>query len=119
MQTCRFVVRVLGTALLALVLHVALGWAWTFGAGLASGFFAPRRGGLVGGLGVALDWTAWIGYSYGAAGSATAVMTGTMGGILGNTTGAVVVAATVFIGALLGGVGGLTGTFARRTVRPA
>jgi hypothetical protein len=41
-------------------------------------------------------------------------MTRTVGGILGNTPGAVVVAATVFIGALLGGLGGAVGTLMRR-----
>ena len=108
----RFVVRVLGTMVVALGLHLTLGWAWTFGAGVVGGVAAPNRGWLIGLLGVALDWAVLVGYNSMVAGAATEVMIGTMGGIFGNT-----VAATVFIGALLGGLGGLVGMFARRTVQ--
>jgi hypothetical protein len=83
------------------------------------GVIAPRRGGLVGLLGVGLEWAALVGYNYVVAGAAMEVMTSTLGGILGNTPGAVVVAATVFIGALLGGLGGTVGALARRWVRSA
>jgi len=112
-----FVVRVLGTMVVALGLHLTLGWAWTFGAGVVGGVAAPHRGWLIGLLGVALDWAVLVGYNSMVAGAATEVMIGTMGGIFGNTAGTVVVAATVFIGALLGGLGGLVGMFARRTVQ--
>jgi len=111
-----FNLAVLGTAVLALALHLALGWAWTLGAGLVGGVIAPRHGGLVGLLGVGLEWAALVGYNYIVAGAAMAVMTSTLGGILGNTPGTMVVAATVFIGALLGGLGGTVGALMRRWV---
>lgn len=113
----RFTVHVLGTTVLALALHLMLGWAWTFGAGLAGGVIAPRRGWLVGSLGVALDWAALVGYNFWIAGAATGIMIRTMGDILGNTSGMVVVAATVFIGAALGGLGGVVGMVTRRVAR--
>lgn len=114
----RTLLDILAVAALALGVHLVLGWAWTIGAGFLGGLFAAKRGGLVGLLGVALDWAVLVGYNYIAAPAATQTMTDTMGGIIGNTSGMVVVAGTIFIGVLLGGVGGVAGTLARQVVRP-
>lgn len=113
-QNTRFVVCVLGTAVVALAFHLTLGWMWTTGAGVAGGLVAARHGWLVGLLGVAVDWAVLVGYSMLGAGAATEIMIRTVGDILGNTPGAAVVAATVLIGALLGGLGGVVGTATRR-----
>jgi len=103
----------------ALVVHLVLGWAWTLGAGVLGGFIARQWGWLVGTLGVALDWAALVGYNYAVAPAATQTMTDTMGGIIGNTSGMAVVAGTILLGTLLGGLGGVAGALARQVVRPA
>mgnify|MGYP006307598319 CR=1 FL=1 len=115
----RTLVQIAVVAILALGVHLALGWVWTLGVGGLGGVFMTRRGWLVSMLGVAFDWAVLVGYNYVAAPAATQTMVDTMGGILGNTSGMAVVAGTILIGMLLGGVSGAVGTFARQAVRPA
>ena len=98
------------TFALSLVLHLTLGWAWTLGAGFAGGFWAARRGWLVGLLGVGLGWAALVGYNAVVAGPTVRRMATAVGGLLGNLPGFAVVIATVLIGALLGALGGAAGT---------
>ncbi len=98
------------TALLALVLHLAFGWAWTLLAGVVAGVWVVRCGWLIGALGVGLAWAGLVVYNYLVAAGATSAMAGTMGGLLGNLPGAAVVALTVCIGLLLGALGGFAGT---------
>ena len=102
--------KIIATFLLSLTLHLTLGWAWTLAAGLAGGFWAVRRGWLVGLLGVGLGWAALVGYNAVVAGPAVRQMTTTVGGLLGNLPGFAVVIATVLIGAVLGALGGAAGT---------
>lgn len=116
--------RILATAVLALVLHLALGWAWTVVAGFAGGFWAAQRtsggrllsgwGWLVGALGVGIEWTVLVLYNFVVAGGATGRMMHTVGGLLGNLPGFAVVLLTVLVGAVLGAVGGLAGVQATR-----
>ncbi len=102
--------KLLVTALLALVLHLLLGWGWTLLAGVAAGAWVGRRGWLVGGAGVALGWLALVAYNYAVAARPVQAMADALGGILGNLPGFVVVGLTLLIGALLGAVGGAAGT---------
>lgn len=102
--------KILATALLSLVLHLALGWAWTLGAGLVAGFWAGPRGWLIGAAGVGLGWAALIGYNFVRAPAAVGQMAETMGGLLGNLPAAALVAVTLLLGALLGMAGGGLGT---------
>ena len=99
----------LATILLALVVHLALGWAWTLAAGIAGGAWARQRGWLVGLVGVAAAWAALVAYNFAIAPDATVRMARTVGGLLGNLPGFVTVLATVFVGALIGAVGGFVG----------
>jgi hypothetical protein len=107
---------ILLTAGLALALHLTLGWAWTLGAGLAGGFWAARRGWVVGGVGVGLAWAVLVAYNYAAAPEATGIMTDTVGGIIGgfsgNTASILIVALTLVIGTVLGALGGWVGGMA-------
>lgn len=103
---------------LSLLLHVLLGWGFTLGAGVVGGFWAVRRGWLVGTLGVGLGWLALLLYNAVVAPEALERMTTTMGGLLGNLPGSVVVGLTLLIGLLLGGLGGAIGTQAARWLRP-
>ena len=102
--------RIIATFLLSLALHLLMGWAWTLAAGLAGGFWAMRRGWLVGLLGVGLDWAALVGYNSVVAGPPVRQMATTVGELLGNLPGFAVVIATVLIGAVLGALGGAAGT---------
>ena len=98
------------TLVLAFVLHLLLGWAWTLVAGMVGGAWAVRRGWLVGALGVGLDWLAWLLYDYLTAQAATAEMVRVVGGALGNLPGGAVVGLTLLLGLVIGGLGGFIGT---------
>ena len=108
---------ILFTALLALALHLVLGWAWTLGAGVAAGLWAGQRGWLIGAAGVALEWAALVVYNVVVAPEAITRMARTMGEVMGNLPGFVTVLATVLIGALLGALGGYLGGQIRRLAR--
>ena len=98
--------KLLATAVLSLLLHLMLGWAWTAGAGIAGGAWAGRRGWLVGLAGVALGWGALIAWNLGVAPGPV----GTMAAIFGNLPGGAIVALPLVIGALLGALGGFVGS---------
>ena len=102
--------KIVVTILLAFLLHVLLGWAWTILAGLAGGLWIGRRGWLVGGIGVGLSWLGLVLYNIAVAAGPVGRMAETFGGILGNLPGPLIVALTVLIGGLLGAVGGALGT---------
>ena len=101
--------KTLATILLALAVHLTLGWAWTLAAGIAGGAWARQRGWLVGLVGVAAAWAALVAYNFAIAPDATVRMARTVGGLLGNLPGFVTVLATVLVGALIGAVGGFVG----------
>ena len=105
--------KVLATALLALLFHIVLGWAWTFMAGVIGGFWQGRWGWRTGGLGVGLSWLAVVAYSYVVAPAPIGRMTEIVGGIFGGLPGVATLAATLLIGLLLGTAGGGLGTQAR------
>ena len=105
--------KILAIAVFALVLHILLGWAWTFLAGVVAGVWVGRRGWLVGGVGVGLGWLVLVMYNIIVASGPVGRMTETLGGILGNLPGFVVLGITVLIGVLLGTVGGGLGTQVR------
>lgn len=104
------------TAVLAVVLHVLLGWAWTFVAGLVGGGMGPRRGWVVGALGVLLDWLLLVVYNGAVAASAVQEMARVFGALIGNLPGAAVVCATLLVGAVLGALGGALGSALRRVL---
>ena len=115
----RMTLHILAVTAGALLLHITLGWAWTVGAGVLAGLLITQCGWLAGMLGVTFDWAVLVAYNYAVAPDATLIMADTMGSIIGNTPGIAVVAGTVLTGALLGGLGGWTGAFARQALRPA
>lgn len=108
---------VLATAVLALMIHLALGWPWVVAAGVCGGFFAMRRGWLVGLAGVGLSWTVLIIYGLVVAAGPTQEMLRVMGALIGNITSPGVVALTLLIGCALGGLGGGIGTQLAAMVR--
>lgn len=102
--------KLLATVILALVLHLLLGWAWTILAGVIGGLWKGRGGWWVGGLGVGLSWLWLILFNFGVAAEPVRRMTDMLGGILGDLPGMAVIGATLLIGILLGTVGGGLGT---------
>ena len=103
------------TCVLAIVLHLILGWPWVILAAVIMGLVAGKRGWLVGLCGVGLAWLLLIGWNYIMAADAIARMMETMsnliGGMLGTSLPAFVfLILTVLIGSLLGLLGGLIGT---------
>lgn len=110
--------------LLAVLLHVLLGWEWTVLAGIVAGLAVPRRGWLTGLLVVGSDWLILILFNFVMDARATTAMTTAVGTILGNLPSAAVVALTLLIGCMLGLLGGgagaqlryLTGSVRRKPV---
>ena len=96
--------------ILALILHLLLGWAWTILAGVVVGVWQGRGGWLVGGIGVGASWLTLVLYNVIVATEPVGRMTDTLGGILGNLPGIAVIIITMLIGVLLGLVGGGLGT---------
>lgn len=108
--------RFAAVLLFAVVLHVVLGWEWTLLAGVAAGWLFGRLGWLYGGLAVGSDWLLLVVFNYVANARAVGTMTNSVGSILGNMPSFAVVAITLFIGLLLGTVGGAAGTQLNRLV---
>lgn len=97
-------------SVLALGLHLALGWGWTILAGLAAGLWIGNGGWHLGAVSVGLEWLIVVVYNYIVDAGAVHLMTQTVGSIFGNMPFFVVVALTLLIGLLLGGLGGAAGT---------
>lgn len=97
--------------ILAILLHVFLGWAWTVLAGVLAGMWiTSSRGWLVGAAVVALDWLLLVIWNYVLAGHEVSRMLTAVGGIVGNLPGPVIVGVTLLVGAFLGTFGGLIGS---------
>jgi hypothetical protein len=86
-------------------------WQFAFLAGFVAGMFAPRgsRALVLGGLGVALAWSAYLAFVFVVApGAALADLVGAVLGV-GRGAGWLLTFLTLVLGFLLGAVGGLTG----------
>lgn len=105
-----YFLKLLVVALLALLLHVVLGWAWTITAGLAAGLWIGRGGWHLGAASVGIEWLVLVLYNYLIAPRAVHLMSENIGSLLGNLPFFVIVALTPVIGALLGLLGGAAGT---------
>lgn len=108
--------KVLVTAILSVVIHVSLGWEATVLAGLVGGFWATRHGWFVGALGTAVAWAGLVVYSAAVSAPAFRVLLDTIGALAGNIPGKALVGLTVFLGAVLGALGGAVGTVLRPLV---
>lgn len=109
-------IRLLVVTTVAVLLHLLLGWEWTILAGVGAGMWFEGRGWIFGALAVGLDWLALVVFSFSVDSRAVGVMTYTMGRILGNLPSPVIVAITLLIGMLIGGLGGAAGTQLRRII---
>jgi hypothetical protein len=105
-------------SILALILHVLLGWQWSLGGGVVAGLMARRAGWAVGMTAVALAWTALVLYNFAAAPAEIARLLEIASGIFGNIPPFSLVVITILLGALLGLLGGIFGTLLRRLFTP-
>jgi hypothetical protein len=102
--------------LVALALHLTLGWLATILAGVVAGAWFIRKGWLWGGAVGVADWAILVAYNFIVASGPVSRMTAAVGGILGNLPGWAVVAVTLLIGAVLGMAGGYLGASLRLLV---
>ena len=101
------------TTLLALAVHLLVGWWATPLAALAGGLWKGRGGWWLGLLAVLAAWGGLVIYTAAVDADAFGRMLATVGGLLGNLPGFAVVAATLLMGAVLGLLGGLAGSQVR------
>ncbi len=98
------------TVIVALLVHLALGWPWVIAAGIVAGYLRRERGWMFGAAGVGLAWIGLVLYGFVVSSGPTGEMLRVTGRLLGNVTGIGIVVLTVLMGCLLGGLGGGIGT---------
>lgn len=104
----------LASLVVALALHILLGWPWSVLGGAVAGVLSPKSGWLVGSAAVGLSWSLLILYNFVVAPPETTRFLSITGGLFGNMSGTFVVVVTVLIGVVLGLLGGTIGGLARR-----
>ncbi len=107
---------IITSIILSILLHVFVGWEWTVLAGVLCGWLMTRQGWLGGAVSVAAGWGIFVLYDYISAPAQIGRMLEATGQIFGNLPGPVVVVLTIFIGGLLGLLGGLVGSRLRQFV---
>ncbi|MDZ4700032.1 MAG: hypothetical protein SH809_10035 [Rhodothermales bacterium] len=103
--------------IVALVLHLVLGWPFSVAGGVVAGYLAVERGWLWGGLAVGLPWALLVAYNFIVASAPVSRMIDAMAEIMGNMPEAMFVVLTILIGCALGVCGGLVGAQTARIVR--
>lgn len=107
----------LASLLVALVVHVLLGWPWSILGGAVAGFASSRTGWIVGAAAVGFSWALLILYNFAVAPPEMARFLRITGGLLGNMSGSMVVGVTVLMGVLIGLLGGAIGGLIRSLAR--
>lgn len=97
---------VLAAAVLSVLLHWGIGWEATVLAGVAAGGGVRHLHWFAGAAGVAIGWAAIVIYTAAVAPSSFRVLLDTVGALGGNIPGALLVGGTVFLGGILGALGG-------------
>lgn len=102
--------------LVALALHVLLGWQWSIVGGVIAGFGINRFGWALGAAAVSVSWLLLVVYNFAVAPAEMARFVEVTSGLLGNMPGPMLVVTTVLLGTVLGLSGGLMGALARSIV---
>lgn len=110
MQSVYTIGKVIAVAILSVALHLFVGWEATILAGVLAGVWVDRHGWLLGAVGTALGWAGLVCYSAYVAPAAFRILLDTMGSFAGTIPGSVLVGGTVFVGSLLGALGGGIGS---------
>ncbi|MBT8399655.1 MAG: hypothetical protein KJO98_04200 [Rhodothermia bacterium] len=98
------------SGVIALVVHVLLGWPWSILGGVAAGWLAPRGGWWRGALAVGMAWLILIGYNFIVANGPVREMHRVVAGVAGDLPGWTIPGLSLFVGILIGAAGGLVGT---------
>lgn len=109
--------RFLTIIVVSIIIHVAFGWMWTIFAGILAGMWVQKKGWLTACAGVGAGWAVLVLYNFIRAPVPTYKMTVVVGGIFGNLPAPFIVVFTVFIGCLVGFLGGLIGRQLTATVQ--
>lgn len=102
------------SCILALALHVVLGWPWSIIGGVAAGWLAPAGGWWRGGVAVGTAWLLLIGYNLLVAAGPVREMHRVAASIAGDLPGWTIPVLSVLVGLLIGSAGGLVGSSLRR-----
>jgi hypothetical protein len=116
-DTYRRLMIVFAGGVLALFLHLYLGWQWTIIAGILVGAVVDDRGWWYGGWALVLDWLALVLWNLAVAGNPTMRMANAMGTFIGPGPGWIFIIMTLTAGFGIGAVGGLVGGQARLVAR--
>ncbi len=103
--------------IVALVLHLVLGWPFSVAGGVVAGYLAVDKGWLWGGAAVGFSWALLVTYNFVVANGPVSRMIDIMAQILGNMPEVMFVVLTILIGCALGVCGGLVGAQTARIVR--
>lgn len=104
---------------LSVVVHILVGWGWTFIVAVAAGYILGRSGWMTGALVLAAGWMLLVGYNFRVAPYETGQMLATMGALMGNLPAWLVVCVTLLIGTALGALGGAAGAHIATAIRVA
>lgn len=95
--------------IVALALHVMLGWMWSVAGSLVAGFMVSKRSAWSGALTLIVSWALLIGWNMAVAPAENLNMMETMAELLGGMPGFVIPFATLLIAAVLGLAAGALG----------
>lgn len=111
--------KIIVTCLIAVIVHLMLGWAWTFGVAMGGGWWTGKRGWLTGGIGVGTCWLILLGYNGIVAPGPTHEFARIFAGLVGDLPPFLTYVMVLVIGLLLGMLGGVVGSQLRSLLRPA
>ena len=97
------------TSLVALLLHVFVGWEWSPLAAIVGGYLHRSNGAALGSLSVGLVWAGLVFFNLLAAPAQVLEMASVVGALMGNFPDWTVFLASILIGSTLGAVAGLLG----------
>jgi hypothetical protein len=101
------------TALVAFVLHLALGWVWTPVAAFTGGWARPRGAAWRGAGALVLAWGTFVAWTFVVDTAGASRAAGLLAGVLGGLPGVATVLLTLAVAALLGALAGTAGAAAR------
>ncbi|MCY4232725.1 MAG: hypothetical protein OXE59_03135 [Bacteroidetes bacterium] len=95
--------------IVAMLLHLILGWAWSIGGGIAVGLYRAEHAWIVGGIATGLSWAAFVIHAFIVAPEPTQRLMDIMGALFGGIPSGLVPVATILVGIIVGSSGGAFG----------
>lgn len=104
--------------LLALILHLTLGWQWSIVAAAVGGYWQGQGGWRVGLIALTVSWLLLLVWNYLVAPNATSKVFGVMSGIFGGLPSFAFPLFVLLWAALIGAIGGAIGTYLKHAIKP-